>query len=126
MSRDVAATERKRAQSNRFHQRAERLVARTARRHRDRQARQRPQHLDGGRLPERPPLHQPVELDPPRVDLCAAAHPHPAIQNDENDQGDEQRALRDGDDEQELTARHLPTQRLIFSRATRRLIGFTR
>ena len=33
MSRDVAATERKRAQSNRFHQRAERLLARTARAH---------------------------------------------------------------------------------------------
>src|SRR5207244_12360673 len=95
-------------------------------RDRDRQARHCPQHLVGARLPERPPLHQRVELDSQRVDSRTAPHPYPAIQNDENDQADEQHALGDGDDEKELTARHLPTQRLIFSRATRRLIGFTR
>ena len=59
------------------------------------------------------------------MDPGLAAQTDPAIQNDEGDEREEQRALRDGDDQEELPARHLPTQRLIFSRATRRLIGFT-
>src|SRR5207302_4560508 len=76
-------------------------------------------------LAQHPTLHHRIELDPSRVDLGTPAQPYPAVENDEGDQGKEQRTLCDGDDDEEMTARHLPTQRLIFSRATRRLIGFT-
>ncbi len=90
------------------------------------QLRQRSEDVGSAGLAQRPALHHAVERDPAGMQLRAPAQPDPAIQDDEDDQGDEQHALNRGDDDQELTARHLPTQRLIFSSATRRLIGFTR
>ena len=71
-------------------------------------------------------MHDFFELEPPRVELGAPAQPDPPIQDDEDHQRHEEHALGDGDDEEKPVARHLPTQRLIFSSATRRLIGFTR
>jgi len=90
-----------------------------------RQARQRVRHLDRSHLPQRPASHHVVELHAPRLQLGAAPQPEPAVQDDQDDERDEQHALRQGDDQQELAAGHLPTQRLIFSSATRKLIGFT-
>ena len=60
------------------------------------------------------------------MDPDTAPLPDPAVQNDEDDEGDEQRGLHRHHDGEELAARHLPTQRRIFSSATRKLMGFTR
>ncbi len=90
------------------------------------QTRQCAQHLVGGGPPQRPALHHRVELEPARVHLRAAPQADPPIQDDQDHQGDEQHPLGGGGDEQKIATRHLPTQRLIFSSATRRLIGFTR
>jgi hypothetical protein len=57
--------------------------------------------------------------------VCPAPQPEPTIQNDEDDEGCEEHALNQRDDEEKLAARHLPTQRRIFSSATRKLMGFT-
>jgi len=123
MSCGVAATERKRAHSSRFHQRADRLLVRSTRAHhwlassrdrschrspapggprdegvdgqRHRQTRQGPHHLGRGRLSHRPAMHHSFQLAPARLQPGACDAREPAIQNDEDDQRNEQDSLRD-------------------------------
>ncbi len=90
------------------------------------EARQPEQHGGHVRGAERPALHRVVELDDAGVQLRAAPQPEPAVEDDQHDEGREEDALHERHDGQELATGHLPTQRRIFSSATRRLIGFTR
>ena len=91
-----------------------------------RQPAQALQHLRGPGLTQGPALEHGVDEHALRVDPDTAPLPDPAVQNDEDDEGDEQRGLHRHQDDEELAARHLPTQRRIFSSATRKLMGFTR
>ena len=75
--------------------------------------------------PCRPAPHGGVDGLTARIQPGAAPQPEPAVQYDENNERAEEDPLDDGDDSQEVAGGHRPTQRLIFSSATRRLIGFT-
>src|SRR5207244_8927272 len=94
----------------------------------DRQAPQVHQHAPKVRRAERPPLHGGIEPDHTRMHPCSAAKSEPTIENDEDDESDEERALCDRHDSEKVTAGHLPPppDGRIFSSATRRLIGLTR
>ena len=76
--------------------------------------------------PHGPLEHRLIQRLFPGTHLRAATHAEPAVENDQHHESREQRTLHHRDHIQDVAAVHRPTQRRIFSRATCRLLGFTR
>ncbi len=60
-----------------------------------------------------------------RIEPRTAPQSEPAVEDNEDDESPEQQPLHDRHDDEEMAGAHRPTQRRIFSSATRRLIGLT-